>query len=513
MAAYKNRSLKSASLLSEADQLIFRAATNPGERAFAAFRTWRASLVMDDLPATALSAMPLLLGLMKLHCVDDPQLGRMQGIRRHIWVSNTLQLRHLFEALDAVAAAGQTAVLLKGAALYARDPTSATKRRSNDYDILVEPASIGTAATALATAGFAPKDLAWADFDANLVESVTGGVPIRKQGLRGEIDLHWRPLPNIFDAALTQRIVAAAEKATLQGRSVLIPTPAHHLFLALARCGPSDSTESFLRLLEGYFLMMTCDGDSIDWDELLQLVDYYGLQPIAYSYLKTIEQECELPVPPAVLRQLEASATNASRTEWALRCIPPAELRPLQSRALAKLDVRFHRSRAGVSAPGFVEAVLANLLQASAAQPTLGAIWQLTRRRFHGGSTGRPRFLDGFSYPETDGRWTNARYAVVALPLTEAQKRGEPVRLRTRLFCPKGRSVSVMAAAGGDTVKRGIGHADEPLDLTVRCRSLASLGGDALLLLWLPDAISPLDAAESDDPRMLGLYFYRIWQN
>ena len=115
------------------------------------------------------------------------------------------------------------------------------------------------------------------------------GIPIRKPGLHGEIDLHWRPLPNIFDVALTQRIISAAERATLQGRRVLIPTPAHHLFLALARCAPSDSTESFLRLLEGYFLM-ACGGDSIDWRELLHLVDYYGLQSIAHSYLSTIEQ-------------------------------------------------------------------------------------------------------------------------------------------------------------------------------------------------------------------------------
>ena len=204
MAANKTRSLESVKLLGETDQLIFRAATGRGERALDAFRTWRASLVMDELPPTALSAMPLLLALMKRHRIDDPQLGRMRGMVRHIWVSNTLQLEHLFEALDAVAMAEQTSVLLKGAALYARDSTSATKRRSGDYDILIEPASIGTVARALATAGFSPKDQTWADFDANLVESGTGAHPHSQTGTwHGEIDLHWRPLPNIFDVALT----------------------------------------------------------------------------------------------------------------------------------------------------------------------------------------------------------------------------------------------------------------------------------------------------------------------
>lgn len=510
MAANETRSFESASLLNETDRLIFRAATGSGQRAFDAFRAWRARLVMDELPHTALTAMPLLLELIKRHGIEDPQLGRMRGMGRHIWVSNTLQLEHLFEALDAVAAAGQTAVLMKGAALYARDPTSAIKRRSSDYDILVEPASIGAAASGLAAAGFVPKDLTWADFDANLPESATAGVPISKDRLHGEIDLHWRPLPGIFDNALTRRIVSSAEPASLQGRRVLVPIPAHHLFLALARCAPSESAESFVRLLEGYFLMAS--GVSIDWDELTRLVDYYGLQPIALSYLSTIASECELPVPSEVLRQLEAGQTSSSRREWALRRIPPARLSPLQNRVLTKRDVQFHRAQAGATPPGYVETLLSYALKAVAARPVLQVMWQLARRRLHGGSIGEPRFLHGFSYPEIEGRWTNARYAAVALPLTYAQKQGEPVRVKARLFCPKGRSASVVATAGAGAIKRKIGHADEPLDLAIRCKSLPSLGGDALLLLWLPGAISPLDAGESADPRLLGLYLYRDWQ-
>jgi hypothetical protein len=509
MAANKTQSLGSASLLSEADQLIFRAATGSGKRALDAFHTWRAKLVIDELPPTALSAMPLLLELLKQHRIDDPQLGRMRGMGRHIWVSNRLQLTQLFETLDAIAAAGQTAVLLKGAALYARDPNSATKRRSNDYDILIEPASIGAVATALTKAGFSPKIQTWADFDAGLPESATAGVAICKPGFHGEIDLHLRPLPNIFDVYLTRRIVSAAEQATLQGRRVLIPTPAHHLFLALARCEPWDSTESFLRLLEGRFLL-ACSGDSIDWFELLCLVHYYGLQPIALSYLSTIEHECELPVPPEVLKRLEESQTSSNRTEWALRRIPPAKLSPLQNRTLIQHDVRYHRARSGTLPPGYVETLLSYPLQVSVARPLLSVMWQFTHRRFHGEATGNPRFLYGFSYPEIEGRWTNARYAVVALPLTEAQKRGDRVRLKTQLFCPRGRSASVIATAGDGTIRQR-SHG-EPLDLAVRCKSLPSLGGDALLLLWLPDAMSPNDAGESADQRMLGLYLYRDWE-
>lgn len=512
MAMQEFRPFSSASLLNEADRLIFLAATGSGQRAIEAFRVWRAGLVMDELPETALAAMPLLLELIKQHGIDDPQLGRMRGMGRYIWVSNTLQLEQLFQALDALATSGQKAVLLKGAALYARDPTLAIKRRSNDYDILIDAASVTTVASALAAAGFAPKDLSWADFDATLPESATAGVPVRKQGLHGEIDLHWRPLPNIFDTALSRRIISGAEPAVLQGRKVLIPVPAHHLFLAIARCTPSESAECFVRLLEGYFLMAN-DNISIDWDELVQLVIYYGLEPLALSYLSTIATGSELPVPFDALRHIQASLTNSSRREWSIRRINPAKLSPLQNRTLMRRDVQFHRARPSSSVPGYVETLLSYALKGSAARPVLQLIWQLSaRRRLHSASTGEPRFLHGFSYPEIEGRWTNGRYAEVALPLTEAQKRGQPVRLKARLFCPKNRSASVVATAGEGSISREIGHADEPLDLVLRCKSLPSLGGDALLLLWLPNAVSPLDAGESSDSRMLGLYLYRNWQ-
>jgi len=510
MAAHEARSSGTASLLNETDRLIFRAATGCGRRALDAFRSWRARLVMNELPHTALTAMPLLLELIKRHGIDDPQLGRMRGMGRHIWVSNTLQLEHLFVALDAVAATGQTAVLMKGAALYARDPSSAIKRRSNDYDILVDAALIEATASALADAGFVPKDLTWADFDANLSETSTAGVPIRKPGLHGEIDLHWRPLPDIFDVALTRRVISAAEPAVLQGRKVLVPIPAHHLFLALARCAPSESAECFVRLLEGYFLMAS-SGVSIDWAELGHLVKHYGLQAVALSYLSTIASECELEVPSDFLMELEASQSYSVRREWALRRIDPARLSPLQCRTLMLRDVQFHRSRAGSSPPGYLETLLSYALKMNVERPVLRVMWELARRRLLGESTGAPRFLHGFSYPEIEGRWTNSRYAAVALPLTEAQKQGQPVQVKARLFCPEGLSASVVATAGEGTIKRNIGHA-EALDFAIRCKSLSSLGGDALLLLWLPDAVSPLDAGESDDPRMLGLYLYRNWQ-
>jgi hypothetical protein len=257
---------------------------------------------------------------------------------------------------------------------------------------------------------------------------------------------------------------------------------------------------------------MASSGVSIDWDELTHLAGYYGLQLVALSYLSTIASECELPVPSEVLRQLEASQPSSSPREWALRSMPSAKLSPLQNRALMKWDVQFHRARPGTSPPGYVETLLAYALMSGAARPVLWVMWHLARRRLHSERIGEPQFLQGFSYPEIEGRWTNAHYAAVALPLTEAQKKGQPVRLKARLFCPKDRIASVVATAGSTTIERRIGHADEPLELAIRCKSLPSLGGDALLLLWLPDAISPLDAGESVDPRMLGLYLYRDWQ-
>ena len=48
-------------------------------------------------------------------------------------------------------------------------------------------------------------------------------------------------------------------------------------------------------------------------------------------------------------------------------------------------------------------------------------------------------------------------------------------------------------------------------EVQVQVKPIASLGGDGLLLLWLPDAPSPSEAG-STDKRQLGLFLRYGWR-
>ena len=72
-----------------------------------------------------------------------------------------------------------------------------------------------------------------------------------------------------------------------------------------------------------------------------------------------------------------------------------------------------------------------------------------------------------------------------------------------------------IAATGGyETRSRVHAHADADadLELELRVRPLPELGGGGLILLWVPDARTPLSVGGSGDRRELGLFIRRAWQ-
>lgn len=496
-------------LLHPADRLVLRAATRSDDSAVVAFLQWRKLVKLDDISFGAYKAMPLLIDLIKRYGLHDPDIERMKGVDRYFWTSNILQLRQLFSALDALAQAEIKAVLLKGAALFARDFQSARKRVAGDCDLLVEPGSIGRARAALEQRGFAPKGFVWMDFDTALPGSTTAGAPIALAGQHGELDLHWRPLPQIFDVKLTERIFSMAEEATLDVRRVRIPATAHHLFLAMARCEAWDKTECFSRVMEGYFLL-TGGSTSLDWSEFEALVIQYGLALPAELYLSTLADECGLEIPLDLVARLASAKTRSGRRDWRIRNISPTSRTPWQERQLAKHDVSFGRANDAMSVPTLTEVFLRQW--GTGHGTLLTALWRLAAARFEGSTTGQLHFLEGFSFPEANGRWTNSRWAFCAVPLTDAQRHGALLRLNGHVFRGTRLQSRVIVTGGSGVFRTSLsGDAMMP-EIALKARPLARLGGDALILFWLPDAMSPAEAGESQDSRLLGLFLRRDWR-
>jgi hypothetical protein len=282
-----------------------------------------------------------------------------------------------------------------------------------------------------------------------------------------------------------------------------VPSVAHQLFLAIARCEPSDRNECVTRLMEGYFLLT--NAPAVDWDEVMTLAARYGLEVVAHEYLSTLSADAGVSVPATILDRLRRGLTSAKRREWRIRAVPESRRGPMQIWFLNHQAARHHRSKA--QSPGLVPSAL---MYACFSPAMLPVTWRLASRRFHGPSTGEPRFLYGFSFPEKDARWTDGHWAFMTLPLTDEQRRGAPVNLHAMVYHST-RSDIRMFAYAGDNICRARVTADGLVATDVRAVPQPQLGGDALLLLWLPDARSPQANGVPSDPRVLGLFVYRDW--
>jgi hypothetical protein len=493
-------------LTQEVSLLLLRAVVRGDAEALAAFSDWRQRVQFEDVGAAAYRVMPMLVEVVTKHGLADPDLARMRGVGRHIWASNMMQLRQLFVALDALAQEGITPLLLKGGALFARNPGLAARRLAADYDLLVPRPALGAAARALRSAGFVPEGFDWADFDGELVDSVTAAASVALPGNTAGIDIHWRPLWNIEDPGLARTLLAGAEPAVLQGRAVVIPGKAHHLFMAMARCEPWDQAECIHRLIEGCFLLRG-SGD-LNWRELARLVAQYGLEAPASAFLSTLAKEAGIAVPPELAAGLAAGLSPEKLEEWAIRAIFPADRTPLQSWTLRQVEAAHGRSGSPFAGAGREEAALR---QSHGRFNSLSRLWHLARARYRGPSTGKVRFFEGFSYPERDGRWTEGRWAAMAVPLDGIAAGLGEIRLRVQTH-PFARAVTMASASAGAGTAHVVilGGRTRPV-LALKAMALPELGGDALVLLWLPDAIAPAHGGRSQDRRTLGIYIERRW--
>lgn len=493
-------------LLSPAACLLLRAISHTGPEAVAAYSAWRALGPLDAAHGESHRVLPMLVELIGREGLDDLDLARMRGVARQVWTYNVLRLRLLFDTLDALESRGIGAVLMKGAALFARAPELERRRVAADYDILVLPEDIPNAVSVLRARGFIPPGHAWEDFSGPLIDSVDAGVEI-KRGPRRGLDLHWRPLWNIRDPALGERYSRDAREAVLHGRPVRIPNATDQLFCAMARCEPWDRIECFSRAVEGYCLLTTAGGE-VDWDAFLGLTRQYGLECTAGAYLDALRTHAELDIPLSVTVGL-AQTTGAEMTrEWRIRAIAPGRRSSSEHIALQRQDFAFGRSGRNLRPPGQSEERLR-----ARARPRLHTLWELARQRIAGCPMSEsPVFLEGASSPEILGRWTEGNWALVVVPLTAAQRQGEPLRINAHAYRGRRARTRILAAGGRGTVALTLVDGETEVDLAVPLQPIPELDGRGLLLFWLPHAGVPAEDGNSTDKRQLGLFIRRQWE-
>lgn len=471
--------LQAIDLLDRGSQLVLQAVSQTGEPASRAFKAWRALSTLDDADYKHHRAMPLLAELAVREKIDDPDMARMRGVGRHLWTSNTLKLNLLFKALDALNSRRIIPLVLSGVALYARVPDMIRQRALGELEILIHPQQLKLAGEALAAHGFVSLVPAVVVFDQILLGGEKAGIRLKLADHVGEIILGCQPLPAFSCALLTDALWQRSVQQALGGRNVRVPTAIHQLFCAMARCEPWDQVECFTRLLEATALLSAANAE-LDWHALAQLTRQLGLEEAARSFFAVLARDTAHAIPDAFFAETAKTRTVEGIQEWRIRARRPTARKQHERRLLLAQDRRYDREGHWIAPPSRFETVLRLFWPQTL---SMRALRKLASRRILPHTPQSPLHVGDVSSPTSIIARTQGHWAILTLPLTEAQKAGQPVSLQVTPFLPI--TIALIAASGGRKTVRGKGTLDVVVLPTKK------LGGDGVVLMRLTACRTP----------------------
>lgn len=507
------------SLLDDRHSMLLQAALGEGTSAAVAYRAWRAAEKLDDTDDTVYRIMPLLVATAESSGIDDPDLARMRGAAKHIWLSNMLRIKQLAEALAVLQRAGIDALLIKGGALFARNEQFAATRVAGDYDLLVRRPDAARAIDVLVrnsfeTPGMRTDLFAEADFDHSI-----HAVHLARRSGTGTIDLHWRALPKLYDDHIAGELFGHAELAKLAGQKVRIPCRADHLFLAVARCEPWDIKETFLRSIEAAQLLRDCGGQ-LDWDRFEQLVAHYRMGWIASRILRLLRDDLDVPIPDGVVERIWRRAAPGKTIENRIRSKPPAQRSPWQRWILSFLTAAHAEAPQRLLPsllhfPGRLQrAFFASRMDLPVFQGSaLRHLWAAHAAQENSEAPDGPAFVRGFSFPEDGGRWTADEYATIEIGIKGTCPPTVPIALRVVPYLTRDANAfafEIMAGAAAP-LKHVLRETDPlPAELTFDATVVGTARRKIVIALRLTGARSPSQSGHSTDPRLLGLFVQNI---
>lgn len=502
-------------LLDERRLMLLRAVLGSRAVAVASYRQWRRTEKLEDVDDLAYRLMPLLMATAETDAIPDDDSRRMRGILKHIWLSNMLRIRDLVDAKRAIEAANVPVMAMKGAALFARDPRFAALHAAGDYDLLVPRTRVREALLAMQLSGFHSLGMNVDLFSASDFDRDIHAVAMSRSDSSRAIDLHWRVAVSVRDERFSQDMFASAEPGRLFGHDVLVPGLAQHLLLAAIRPDPWEQSECLLRVIEIAQVLAACNGQ-LDWTRFEAMVDRYGRGWIAAPLLALARDEAQAPIPAGLIERIWRSAGPGAARQLAVNRIPQGRRTSWQELTLAGLDaLRAHGGRPFawtnvLTSRAKLAAVLASCADHWPRGPrgVLQRLWRRSARERALAPSDQICFVDGFSVPEPEGRWTDKDYAVIEAAADTRESGAARVTLDVMPFLPPGTdSLRVRLYAGGRRSHQAVitrQHA-MPVRLEIEARVVSS-PGRIVIALHMPHRVRPRDIGLSVDHRLLGVF-------
>lgn len=291
------------SLPDQARLLLLRSCLCPGQEAVDAWRAWQARVAFDDLDVASMRLIPMLYHNLRTLGVDDPDLGRYQGLSRRSWYMNQLLFRGAADVLAKFQKAGIRTLVMKGVPLAHVYYPEKGLRPMSDIDVLVPHDQAERAIALLDSAGWKPDEPTLRTLRWQPVYFPRGWNFSNAAGEK--LDLHWRALATSLDPNADQPFWDGAEPFVLGGVETLTLNATDHLIQACVHGLPANNVAPMRWVVDA---MMLLRHGAVDWDRLLENVRKHRVSVMmghAFDYLRS---NFNAPVPDSFRHNLAQSA-------------------------------------------------------------------------------------------------------------------------------------------------------------------------------------------------------------
>lgn len=428
--------------------------------------------------------------------IRNPQLAaRLKGAARHHWVLNQRLIGHCGKLVNLLISANIPVLLLKGAAISTLVDEDSGLRAMSDWDALVPRNKISEVLRLLAAAGVdGPQNFTESDLDS------AGSAPLldRETG-RASFDLHWRPLRTIGADELATEMFMSGREIRVAGKPCMACCPEHIVFHVIVN-GAEWSPYPRYDWLVDTIKVLRRFGPEFDWQKLADLACRYRYRFLIGAALEEAGRTPGVTVPDWVLKRLCGRPAPLERWEARL-----ARANPTSLSLAADVFSLFQQLRRGDLA--------------SLQRPAYRLLPDLYRYFFGRRPTDRAaqpvqrvEFLQGWSGLEREGRWTNSRFAFLAIHAAPT-RRPTTVSVRATTM-PNAMDIeqSVTVFAGFERLatlrwskQRGNYHAQE-----IRIPAHVWRGGMVILRLHIHSRRTPIEEGINFDTRGLGICLHHL---
>ena len=298
----------------EQQLLLLHAALLAEEPALAAWRAWRLTADLDQLPMGGFGLLPLLAYNLQRLGIVDPLLDKCQGIHRRTWTQNQLYLRQVATLLQALQD-DQITPLIEGEVLLALAYYPTPGARMFQQVQVVTPVEQERATQAvLAQAGWRPIPTA----KAWLRKLVIGGTqPQHFQQAGSDLTLSWQQAaPNAYPPLATD-LWQGAQPLVINGVTTQGVSPTD-LFWLVCTQGIADLWRfgAMQWLVDATLLLRT---GAVDWNRLREQAARQAFTLRLTAAVQGLQQWVDAPIPAEHLSALMALPLH-SFERWEQQC-------------------------------------------------------------------------------------------------------------------------------------------------------------------------------------------------